>query len=116
MTLLGFSSPLHLQAVRTWFQLTLVSERRVVTVSYARRKHPRAMLGWLRDLVSGREATTASEKKGSDMQHAVLKTPLLPPDGSWASPLEQATFGLGWYVWIYFSLSLYVKRTVHLGC
>lgn len=41
---------------------------------------------------------------GSDnMSHAVLGTPLAVPDGV-AAPLESATFGLGWFVDVSFSL------------
>lgn len=36
-------------------------------------------------------------------KHAVLKTPMKPPNGAaaWGPDKEQATFGLGWYVTIF---------------
>lgn len=95
MSRLGFTSPFHLQAAKTRFQVSL-SETQGASVSYVQKKHPRAMLGWLRELVGGQSANSTGEDIRSDLKHAVLKTPLLPPDGSWAPPLEQATFGLGW--------------------
>lgn len=51
------------------------------------------MYGWVRDMMSGNKGKTDSDV------HAVLGKPLRPPNGkNWEAPLEEATFGLGWYV------------------
>lgn len=52
-----------------------------------------SMYGWVRDMMSGNKGKTDSDV------HAVLGKPLRPPNGkNWEAPLEEATFGLGWYV------------------
>lgn len=53
-----------------------------------------SMYGWVRDMMSGNKGKTDSDV------HAVLGKPLRPPNGkNWEAPLEEATFGLGWYVY-----------------
>lgn len=65
-------------------------------------ERPVAMLEWLRQMVTRSLASSSPSHAqslnvvGKTWRHAQLDTPLLPPEGGWTPPLEQASFGLGW--------------------
>lgn len=63
------------------------------------------MIGWLREIMGNDQQAASTTTKAEDMRHAVLDKPLVPPDGTWAAPLQQATFGLGWYVMLLLAFS-----------
>lgn len=105
MSLLAFLTTLPFRTVsnRLYHGTPALSRARPLPATHTRtrdngrRQTPSAMIGWLRELM-GNEQETTSGAKPEELRHAVLDKPLVPPDGVWAPPLKQATFGLGWYV------------------
>lgn len=97
--MLGFNAAVPLGRVVTSISSTSTTGSRV-RVRVANREINRktsvttsSMYGWVRDMMSGNKGKTDSDV------HAVLGKPLRPPNGkNWEAPLEEATFGLGWYV------------------
>lgn len=110
-TPLHSSSQLRFAAISLRRQSTFISARpqqrlsNQVTNKGYRVSTPTAnMYGWIRKMVgapNGDPTTATLNELGVYWQHEVLDgRPLLPPDGKWAPPLQQATFGLGWYVFL----------------
>lgn len=80
--------------------LSTRSVHRAISPLRPRTTVPRAAMGpidWLQSLI--RPTTSmATTPIAPPTKHTVLGNPVAPPPGGWQAPLQEAMFGLGWYV------------------